>query len=89
MSAGGGQRAAQQRPVDSCPGTGIAAGEALGLRWEDVDLDHGVLRVRRSRLWPRYAHGVSRRPAERAEMGGRHVRAVSGDWERFVRSSYR
>lgn len=55
---------------------GLRRGEALGLRWEDVDLDHGVLRVRRSRLRPRYAHGVSRRPAERAEMGGRRVRAV-------------
>jgi integrase len=36
---------------------GLRQGEALGLRWEDVDLDHGVLRVRRSRLRPRYAHG--------------------------------
>jgi integrase len=36
---------------------GLRQGEALGLRWEDVDLDHGVLRVRRSRLRPKYAHG--------------------------------
>jgi integrase len=36
---------------------GLRQGEALGLRWEDVDLDHGVLHVRRSRLRPKYAHG--------------------------------
>jgi integrase len=36
---------------------GLRQGEALGLRWEDVDLDHGVLRVRRSRLRPKYVHG--------------------------------
>jgi integrase len=36
---------------------GLWQGEALGLRWEDVDLDHGVLRVRRSRLRPKYTHG--------------------------------
>jgi integrase len=36
---------------------GLRQGEALGLRWEDVELDHSVLRVRRSRLRPKYAHG--------------------------------
>jgi integrase len=36
---------------------GLRQGESLGLRWEDVDLGHGVLRVRRSRLRPKYAHG--------------------------------
>jgi integrase len=36
---------------------GLRQGEALGLRWEDVDLDHGVLRVRRSRLRAKYVHG--------------------------------
>jgi integrase len=29
-------------------GTGLRRGEALGLRWEDVDLDHRVLQVRRT-----------------------------------------
>ena len=36
---------------------GLRQGEALGLTWEDVDLDKGTLRIRRSRLRPRYAHG--------------------------------
>ncbi|MBV9922177.1 MAG: site-specific integrase [Pseudonocardia sp.] len=36
---------------------GLRQGEALGLRWSDVDLDTGTLWVRRGRLRPRYAHG--------------------------------
>ncbi|MER7677277.1 site-specific integrase [Streptomyces sp. NPDC096934] len=36
---------------------GLRQGEALGLKWEDVDLKRGVLMVRRSRRRPRYAHG--------------------------------
>jgi len=36
---------------------GLRQGEALGLKWTDVDLTNGVLRVRRSRLRPKYAHG--------------------------------
>ncbi|MEZ0095918.1 tyrosine-type recombinase/integrase [Streptacidiphilus sp. EB129] len=36
---------------------GLRQGEALGLQWTDVDLDAGVVRVRRGRLRPRYAHG--------------------------------
>ncbi|WP_340559406.1 tyrosine-type recombinase/integrase [Streptomyces sp. GSL17-111] len=36
---------------------GLRQGEALGLKWTDVDLDGGVLFVRRSRRRPRYAHG--------------------------------
>jgi integrase len=35
----------------------LRQGEALGLTWNDVDLDKGTIRVRRSRLRPRYAHG--------------------------------
>ncbi|MFI7272632.1 tyrosine-type recombinase/integrase [Streptomyces sp. NPDC049879] len=38
---------------------GLRQGEALGLRWEDVDLDNGILWIRRSRLRPRYAHGCN------------------------------
>ena len=36
---------------------GLRQGEALGLRWSDVDLDGGTLWVRRARLRPTYAHG--------------------------------
>ncbi|UPZ30005.1 site-specific integrase [Streptomyces sp. LRE541] len=36
---------------------GLRQGEALGLKWADVDLARGVLMVRRSRRRPRYAHG--------------------------------
>jgi integrase len=36
---------------------GLRQGEALGLKWADVDLDARVLIVRRSRHRPQYAHG--------------------------------
>ncbi|MFD8419068.1 tyrosine-type recombinase/integrase [Streptomyces sp. NPDC059668] len=36
---------------------GLRQGEALGLKWADVDLSRGVLMVRRSRRRPHYAHG--------------------------------
>ena len=36
---------------------GLRQGEALGLRWEDVDLDKATIRIRRNRLRPKYAHG--------------------------------
>jgi integrase len=36
---------------------GLRQGEALGLRWEDLDLDHGELWVRRGRQRPSYEHG--------------------------------
>jgi integrase len=36
---------------------GLRQGEALGLRWDDVDLDAGTLLVRRGRLRPRWQHG--------------------------------
>ncbi|MDQ7906874.1 site-specific integrase [Phytohabitans sp. ZYX-F-186] len=36
---------------------GLRQGEALGLRWSDVDLSRGTLRVRRGRLRPKYTHG--------------------------------
>lgn len=36
---------------------GLRQGEALGLRWADVDLPGGVLRVRKNRLRPKYLHG--------------------------------
>jgi integrase len=36
---------------------GLRQGEALGLKWADVDLDKGRLRVRRGRQRPKYEHG--------------------------------
>jgi integrase len=36
---------------------GLRQGEALGLKWSDVDLVNGTLVVRRARLRPRWAHG--------------------------------
>ncbi|MFG2579594.1 tyrosine-type recombinase/integrase [Streptomyces solisilvae] len=36
---------------------GLRQGEALGLKWEDVDFHAGVILVRRGRLRPRYKHG--------------------------------
>ncbi|EOT03937.1 site-specific integrase [Streptomyces noursei] len=36
---------------------GLRQGEALGLKWEDVDFEAGVVLVRRGRLRPRYKHG--------------------------------
>jgi integrase len=36
---------------------GLRQGEALGLKWEHLDLDKQALRVRRNRLRPRYEHG--------------------------------
>lgn len=36
---------------------GLRQGEALGLTWDDVDLEKGTIRIRRSRLRPRYVHG--------------------------------
>lgn len=36
---------------------GLRQGEALGLKWEDVYLDAGYIRVRKNRLRPKYAHG--------------------------------
>jgi integrase len=36
---------------------GLRQGEALGLKWADVDLDIGSLAIRRGRLRPRWRHG--------------------------------
>ncbi|MFB9631426.1 tyrosine-type recombinase/integrase [Nonomuraea helvata] len=44
---------------------GLRQGEALGLRWAHVDLDKGILRVRRSRQRPKYAHGGGDQPCGR------------------------
>ncbi|MEU7934503.1 tyrosine-type recombinase/integrase [Micromonospora echinofusca] len=38
---------------------GLRQGEALGLKWPDVDLDHGTLTVRRALLRPKWRHGCA------------------------------
>lgn len=40
---------------------GLRQGEALGLKWSDVDLVAGTLVVRRNRLRPKWQHGCSPR----------------------------
>ncbi|GAA2653874.1 hypothetical protein GCM10010307_65830 [Streptomyces vastus] len=49
---------------------GLRQGETLGLRWSDVDLDNGYLKLRRNRLRPRYKHGCpDASPCGRAKAG--------------------
>ncbi|HEU5161139.1 MAG TPA: site-specific integrase [Streptosporangiaceae bacterium] len=36
---------------------GLRQGECLGIKWSDVDLDRGTIRIRRGRLRPKYKHG--------------------------------
>ncbi|MFD4857136.1 tyrosine-type recombinase/integrase [Streptomyces atratus] len=40
---------------------GLRQGEVLGMHWDDVDFELGVIRVRRGRLRPRYKHGCGNR----------------------------
>lgn len=47
---------------------GLRQGEALGLRWQDVDLMDGFIVVRRNRLRPRWAHGCGE-TCERKQAG--------------------
>ncbi len=53
----------------------------LGLKWPDVDLDKGTLRIRRGRLRPKYAHGCvgdcRHHPGYRPQR--RQVRSDTGD----------
>ncbi|GAA1566122.1 site-specific integrase [Kribbella sancticallisti] len=48
---------------------GLRQGEALGLKWSDVDLDGGILQVRRSRNKPHYVHGCGDKPCGRKIPG--------------------
>src|SRR6478672_11034326 len=53
---------------------GLRQGEALGLKWSDVDLDVGVLVVRRARLRPRWRHGCDGKCGQ--QHGGRCPRRI-------------
>lgn len=44
---------------------GLRQGEALGLKWSDVDLKSGSLKVRRSLNRPKYKHGCDDEPCGR------------------------
>lgn len=61
---------------------GLRQGEALGLRWSDIDLDAGTLTVWRGRQRPRWEHGC-RSPCGRKRGGHcpdrRQVRADTAD----------
>ncbi|WP_026412349.1 tyrosine-type recombinase/integrase [Actinomadura oligospora] len=48
---------------------GLRQGEALGLKWEDVDLNTGMIRIRRGRLRPKYAHGCENGSCGRLKAG--------------------
>jgi integrase len=49
---------------------GLRQGEALGLKWADVNLDVGTLVVKRSRLRPKWEHGCGSKPSCGKKFGG-------------------
>ncbi|MFG1998313.1 site-specific integrase [Spirillospora sp. NPDC048911] len=61
---------------------GLRQGEALGLKWEDVDLTTSMIRIRRGRLRPKYLHGCEAESCGRRKAGycpqRRQVRAETG-----------
>ena len=54
---------------------GLRQGEALGLRWRDVDLEAGTLRVRSTLLRPVYRHGCGGTCGRSVGFCPRRVRA--------------
>jgi len=57
---------------------GLRQGEALGLKWSDINLSAGTLIVRRNRLRPRWNHGCSK-PCDRKFAGHCPERAPARD----------
>lgn len=58
---------------------GLRQGETLALRWSDVDLDAGTIRVRATRLRPTYAHGCGGSCGRRAAGNCPHRRQTNPD----------
>jgi integrase len=60
---------------------GLRQGEALGLKWGDIDLDKGTLRIRRSLLRAKYEHGCGGECGRSAGRcpSRRNTRPVTGD----------
>lgn len=61
---------------------GLRQGECLGLKWSDVDLERGTLRIRRGRLRPKYEHGCGETPCGRKAgycRDRRETREETGD----------
>nr|WP_206745649.1 site-specific integrase [Jatrophihabitans sp. GAS493] len=48
---------------------GLRQGEALALKWADVDFESGTLTVRRNRLRPRFEHGCGAASCGKAQAG--------------------
>jgi integrase len=48
---------------------GLRQGEALGLKWSDVDFESRTLTVRRNRLRPRFDHGCGAKPCGKRHPG--------------------
>jgi integrase len=65
-------------------GTGVSRGELLALRWSELDLDHGVLRVERSvtQVGPNRTYGTPK-THERGEVAvDEHVVSTLRSWRK-------
>jgi integrase len=58
---------------------GLRQGEVLGLKWDHLDLDKQALRVRRSRLRPKYEHGCGDKPCGKKAGYCTHRKQINED----------
>ncbi|MEU9653373.1 tyrosine-type recombinase/integrase [Streptomyces sp. NPDC048110] len=65
---------------------GLRQGEVLGMQWDDIDFELGVIRVRRGRLRPRYQHGGGDRCGRKPGFCPQKINIPPGDEEREVPS---